>query len=188
MLGSHWGLQTFQLEPLIWSASTKSKLLFLLPHTCYSKKVGGRKQWVCLFLLLESARTVVTVLPWITGNTKGISHSDPEVCYLLRVFVFNDTDLALLPGALWLPTHKWCSGSGSVLGGGLRGQDQWQCARGRIAQPRVVWHALCRMGPAWPKHALLHTCWWTCWMFSHTLMLAVCKELFYSSNAIAINL
>lgn len=167
------GLQALQLEPFKWSASAVSKLLFLLPHACYGGNLGGRKKCVCSFLLLESARTVVTVPPWITGNIKGISRSNPEVCYLLGFFVFNDTNLAPLPGAFWLPTRKRCSSSGSVLGGGLHGQDQQQCAGGHIAQPRVVWHTVCRMGPTWPKPALLHTCWSTHRVFSRMVMLAV---------------
>lgn len=143
---------------LPWTGiSADSKRLFLLPHTCYRKELGSRKKLVSSFLLLESARTVVTVPTWITGNTKGTSRSNPEVCYLLGFFVFNDTNLAPLPGAFWLLTHKRCFGSGSVLGRGLCGQEQQQHAGGWVAWPRVVWHTP-QDGTGPTKPALLCTC------------------------------
>lgn len=101
---------------------TDPKPLFLLPCACCIMRLGREKR-VSSFLLLGSARTVAVIPTRITGNMKSVSRSTPQVCYLLGfffffLFVFNDTNLALLPGAFWLSTRKQRSRGASVLEAG----------------------------------------------------------------------
>lgn len=79
---------------------------FLMPLTA-RRFVVERNESLCS-CFSESARRVVTVPTWITGNIKGISCSNPRLCYLLGFFLF-------------LMTQGWPSSQEHF--GSLRGSD-----------------------------------------------------------------
>lgn len=121
-----WGLASAQRQSCCFS--------FLMPLTARSFVVERNESLCSCFL--GSARTVVTVPTWITGILRA-SHAQTQdyvICW--DFFVSNDTDLAQLPGAFWLPTRKWCWGRGGELGGAVCGQGQWE----HSVHPTVVWH------------------------------------------------